>query len=161
DCSRRKRRDVTTLVEDASASRGHELGEEIKTSRLAGAIRPDQRMDRAARNAQIDPIDRDETGQFFVAVVGLEDKVIAHSATALLVRHSGSTARRRQAKKGRGFPAGVPEPKKAILMRRKRASRPQPSRLRLPRGSSSTFPLFLCSGKVTAASADPGVAHRW
>src|SRR5262249_30311842 len=108
DCSRRKRRDVTTLVEDASAARGHELGEEIKTSRLAGAIRPDQRMDRAARNAQIDPIDRDETGKFFAEVVGLADKVLTHSATALLVTDRVSTWRAGPAKNGRGFPVGVP-----------------------------------------------------
>jgi hypothetical protein len=65
-------------------------------------------MDRAARNAQIDPIDRDETGKFFAEVVGLEDKLIAHGATALLVNDSVSTARTRPAKKGRGFPVGVP-----------------------------------------------------
>src|SRR5262249_27640818 len=101
-----------------------------------GAIWPDQRVDRAARNAQIDPIDRNETGKFFGEVLGLKDKVIAHGTTAPLVNNSVSTARTRPAKKDRALRRqSCPtqqEKKKVMLMRRKRVSRPPPGRLRLP-----------------------------
>src|SRR5262249_31496428 len=145
----RRLADVAALVKDASPGRAHEFGQQVETGRLAGAIWPDQRVDRAARNAQIDPIDRNETGKFFGEVLGLKDKVIAHGATAPLVNNSVSTARTRPAKKDRGLRRqscrrAEQETKKVILMRRKGVSHPPPARLRLsPRVFLNLPPLLM------------------
>ena len=66
----------------------------LKTGGLAGAVRADQRVDGAARDAQVDAADRDEAGEFLREIVGFEDDVVSHDATApvwtsLLVARSG------------------------------------------------------------------------
>src|SRR3981081_4587841 len=50
DIGRRERRDVAALVDDAAARRLQELGEEIETGGLAGAVRPDEGVNGAARD---------------------------------------------------------------------------------------------------------------
>jgi hypothetical protein len=82
---RRERRDVAPLVDDASPARAHELGQEVETGRLARAVGADQRVNRTARNAQIDPADRDESGEFLGEILGLEDEIVAHAARPLLL----------------------------------------------------------------------------
>ena len=48
--------DVVAVEEDAAAGRAEELGQQIEAGGLAGAVRADQRMDRAAHDAQIDAV---------------------------------------------------------------------------------------------------------
>src|SRR5208282_2941443 len=50
---RLERRNVAAIEHDAPARRRQELGEEIETRRLAGAVRPDQGVDAAARDLQV------------------------------------------------------------------------------------------------------------
>src|SRR5262245_20604344 len=77
----------------------HKLGQEIEAGGLAGAVGADQRMNRAARNAQVDAVDRNEAGKFLGEILGLEDEVVAHEARALLVGRSVSTFATRSAKR--------------------------------------------------------------
>ena len=55
-----------------------EFGQQIEAGGLAGAVRPDQRMNGAARDPQIDAVDRDESGKFLGQILGFEDDVIIH-----------------------------------------------------------------------------------
>src|SRR4029453_11269784 len=64
-----------------------------------GAVRADQRVNRAAGNAQVDAVDRNEAGKFLGEILGLEDKIVAHEAPALLVDRSVSTFATRSAKR--------------------------------------------------------------
>src|SRR2546429_9690256 len=77
----------------------HELGQEIEAGGLARAVRADQRVNRAAGNAQIDAVDRNEAGKFLGEILGLEDEIVAHEAPALLVDRSVSTFATRSAKR--------------------------------------------------------------
>src|SRR6266536_3914541 len=99
DPRRRQRRDVTPLVHDTSPGRIHEFGQEIEAGGLAGAVRADQRVNRAAGNAQVDAVDRNEPGKFLGEILGLEDEIVAHEAPALLVDRSVSTFATRSAKR--------------------------------------------------------------
>ena len=71
---RRQRRDVAALVDDAAAGRAQELGQQVEAGGLAGAVRSDQRMNGAAGNAQVHPVDRDEAGEFLGEVLGTRMK---------------------------------------------------------------------------------------
>jgi hypothetical protein len=57
-----------------------ELGEEIETGSLAGAVRADQSMDAAARDPQVDPADGHEAGKFHPEIVGFENDIVTHDA---------------------------------------------------------------------------------
>src|SRR5262249_471875 len=87
-----ERRDVATLVNDPSSGRPHEFRQKVETRRLAGAIGSDQRMNLAACNLQADPVDRNEAGKFLGEILGVEDEIVAHDATALLIDHSVTTS---------------------------------------------------------------------
>src|SRR5262245_14530754 len=89
---RGERRDVATLVDDPSSGRTHEFRQKVETRRLAGAIGSDQRMNRAARNLQADPVDRNEAGKFLGEILGMEDEIVAHDATGLLIDRSVTTS---------------------------------------------------------------------
>src|SRR5262245_10692656 len=94
----RERRDVAALVDDPSPGGTHELRQQVETSRLAGAIGSDQRMNRAAANLQAHSVDRNEAGKLFGEILGEEDEIVAHDAWALLVGHSVSMSAARPAK---------------------------------------------------------------
>src|SRR5205809_7493768 len=112
----------------------HELGQEIEAGGLAGAVRADQRVNRAAGNAQVDAVDRNEPGKFLGEILGLEDEIVAHEAPALLVDRSVSTFATRSAKR----PACGGEPQdqkmgKAVSARRRpRTARQARSAARVP-----------------------------
>ncbi len=55
--------DVRTVEVDAAAGRRQELGREIEDRRLAGAIRADQRVDRAAIDVERQVLDRGEAAK--------------------------------------------------------------------------------------------------
>src|SRR5208282_3526215 len=78
DIGRLERGDVASIEHDAPARRRQELGEKIETRRLASAVRPDQSVNAAARDAQIHGTHRDETGKFLGQVFGLEDRIFTH-----------------------------------------------------------------------------------
>src|SRR5262249_45692010 len=78
---RRERGDVAAVVDDAAVGRTQELGEQVEDRGLAGAVRPDQRVDRAAPHPQVDAADRDEAREFHPEIVGFEDDVVSHDAT--------------------------------------------------------------------------------
>src|SRR5437660_30568 len=66
-----------------AVGRAQELGQQIKAGGLAGAVRPDQRMNGAADDAQIDPVDRHEAGKFLPEIVGFEDDIGTHTQTQM------------------------------------------------------------------------------
>jgi len=49
--------DILTVVDDFSGARLEKLGQKIEDGRLAGAVRTYQRMDRAAADLQVQPLD--------------------------------------------------------------------------------------------------------
>src|SRR5450631_1661305 len=81
-------RDVIAGKQDAARGRRQELGEQVEAGRLAGAVRADQRVDRAAAHAQVHLVDGDETLELLRELVRLEDEIVAH-------RLAGSPPRRR------------------------------------------------------------------
>jgi hypothetical protein len=78
DIGRLERGDVASVEHDASARRREELGEEIETRGLAGAIRPDQSVNGAALDAQVYRAHREEAGELLAQVLRLEDRVFRH-----------------------------------------------------------------------------------
>src|SRR5215471_14910128 len=89
----RERRDVAALVDDPSSGGTHEFRQKVEAGRLAGAIGSNQRMNRAARNLQADPVDRNEAGKFLGEILSVEDEIVAHDAMVPLVDHSVTTSR--------------------------------------------------------------------
>src|SRR5262245_326471 len=77
-CGGSKRRDVASLVEDASPARAHELGQKVKARRFARTVGSDQCVNRAARNLQVDAVDGNEACKFLREVLSLKDEIIAH-----------------------------------------------------------------------------------
>ena len=53
--------DVLALLENLTRGDGQKLGEQVKHRRLARAIGPNQRVNRATPDLDVDPIDRDKT----------------------------------------------------------------------------------------------------
>jgi hypothetical protein len=78
----RLRRDVGTLVGDAAPRRLQEFGQQIEAGGLAGAVRPNERMNGAALNPQIDAVDGDKTGELLGQILGFED-VLTHTRRPL------------------------------------------------------------------------------
>ncbi len=76
DIGRLHRGDVVSLVGDATARRPQKLGEQIETGCLAGAVRSDQRMNCAARDAQTDAAHRNETGKLLRELFGFENEIV-------------------------------------------------------------------------------------
>jgi hypothetical protein len=69
-------RDVAALEGDAAARRGEEVREQIEARRLAGPVGADERVDRAAPDAEGDVAHRDETAELLGEPLGLQDRVI-------------------------------------------------------------------------------------
>src|SRR6266550_4219544 len=76
---RRQRRDILSLVQDLPGRRPQELGQEIETRRLAGPVRPDQRMNTATANPQIDTANGKKPREFLAQSVGFENELIGQS----------------------------------------------------------------------------------
>jgi len=64
------------LEPDRAARRRQKRGQQIEAGRLAGAVRPDQRVDLAGLDAQIDVIDGDEAAEFTGQSISLQDDVV-------------------------------------------------------------------------------------
>src|SRR5450631_4427870 len=73
-------RDVTAFEENVPRGRNEELGQQVEARRLAGAVRSDQGVDRAAPHAQVDLVDGDEALELLREGLRLEDQVRAHAA---------------------------------------------------------------------------------
>jgi hypothetical protein len=52
----------------------------------------------AARDSQIDPVHGDKTGEFLGEILGFEDEIVTHDATAQVGGDSGSTSAASSAK---------------------------------------------------------------
>ncbi len=76
---RRQRGDILALVQDLPGRRPQELGQEIEARRLAGPVRPDQRMNTATANPQIDTANGKEPREFLGQSVGFENELIGQS----------------------------------------------------------------------------------
>src|SRR5581483_9605299 len=83
DVVRRLAGDVRAVEDDATRGRLVDAGDHVEEGRLAGAVRTDQRDDRAARDREVDVVDRDEPAELLAERVGLqEDAVGAHVVRA-------------------------------------------------------------------------------
>ena len=76
--------DVAPVVEDLAARGRQELREQVEAGRLAGAVRADQRVDRAAPDAQAHVLDRDEALELLGEPPCFENRVVGHAAPARL-----------------------------------------------------------------------------
>ena len=64
DVGRRHRRDVPSLVENGTGGGLQELGQQVEARRFPGPVRPDQRMNAAAADLQVDVANGKETREF-------------------------------------------------------------------------------------------------
>jgi hypothetical protein len=85
---RRHRGDVLALEDDAAAGRAQELGQQVEAGGLAGAVRPNQRMDAAPRDTQVNAADRGKSGKFLGKTLGFEDDLGTHYAAFPSERNS-------------------------------------------------------------------------
>src|SRR3979411_993873 len=76
---RRQRRDILSLVQNLAGRRLQELGQEIEARRLAGPVGPDQRMNAATADPQIDTANGEETRKFLGQSVGFKNELIGQS----------------------------------------------------------------------------------
>ena len=74
---------------DAAARGLQEFCEQIETGGLAGAVRPDERVNGAALHAQRNSVHGHEAGKLLREIMGFEDKIVTHDATAPLIEHIG------------------------------------------------------------------------
>jgi len=70
---------VPSVVEDSSGSGWKKLGEQIEDSGLTRAVRTDQGVDGAAFDFQIDIVDGDETLEFLLEMLRLQNDVAIHA----------------------------------------------------------------------------------
>jgi hypothetical protein len=68
--------DVAAVVENLSGRGVEKLCQEVEDGRLAGAVRPDQRVDRAAADREIHPLHRGEAAELFGQTAGFEDYIV-------------------------------------------------------------------------------------
>jgi hypothetical protein len=61
DLGRRLGGDIGAFVSDAPPGRLQKLGQQVETGRFAGTVRPDERMNGAALDPQIDAVDGDKS----------------------------------------------------------------------------------------------------
>ena len=133
--------DVVAVEEDLPARRRQELGEQVEAGGLAGAVRADQRVDRAAAHLQVHVVDRDEALELLGELARLEDEVAAgRGASCAHVR----PPRRRSAP-----PAE---------RRSRRATSSAASRWRAPRSLPSCALLMQTATPATGLAG--GVEHR-
>ena len=76
---RRQRRDILSLVQNLAGRRLQELGQEIEARGFAGPVRPDQRMNAATADPQIDIANGEEPREFLGQSVGFENELIGQS----------------------------------------------------------------------------------
>ena len=82
---RRHRRDVLPLVQNLARGRLQELGQQIEARRLAGAVRPDQRVNTAAAHLESDVANGEETCEFLGQSVGFENELIGQTISPIAV----------------------------------------------------------------------------
>src|SRR3546814_1977602 len=75
---RSQARDVLPLVDNAAGGRLEKLREKIEAGGLAGSIRPDQGMDGAARDREIDAAHGNEAPELLGQALRGQDDVVAH-----------------------------------------------------------------------------------
>src|SRR5690349_2788928 len=75
----RHRRDVLTLVSDLPSGGFQEFGQQIETSRLAGPVRTNQRVNAAAADPKVDIANGKETREFLRQSLGFENEIIRQS----------------------------------------------------------------------------------
>src|SRR5262249_58613481 len=68
----RKVGDVVAVEHDAATARRQHTGDEIDEARLAGPVRPDQRMPRARRQLEVDVIRDHERAKTLAQLLGFE-----------------------------------------------------------------------------------------
>src|SRR6185369_508361 len=124
--------DVGAVEDDPARGRRQELGEEVEAGRLTVAVRPDQRVDRAAANAQIDLVDGDEALELLGEIGRLEDEVAAHRSTPAATRTDPPGRSRRGVRTAAG--TGGSPPRRSV---RRRATSSAASRWRAPRSLPS------------------------
>src|SRR3546814_457940 len=78
DLRRSQARDVLPLVDNAAGGRLEKLREKIEAGGLAGSIRPDQGMDGAARDREIDAAHGNEAPELLGQALRGQDDVVAH-----------------------------------------------------------------------------------
>jgi hypothetical protein len=79
---RRHRADVFALVENLAFGGLQKLGEQIEAHRLAGAIRPDQRVNGTLADLEIDVANGVESRELFGQTMSFEDDIV-HQKAAL------------------------------------------------------------------------------
>src|SRR5439155_5943777 len=77
--------DVLAVEDDPAGRRLVDAGQHVEERRLAGAVRPDQRDDRAARDREVDVVRRDETAELLPDLLR-DQKVVAFAA---VLTHAG------------------------------------------------------------------------
>ncbi len=82
DVRRPRVRDVLAPEPDLAAGHGHEAGQQVEDGGLARPVRPDERVDRPARDAQRHPVHRHELVELLHEPAGLEDTLLVHRASA-------------------------------------------------------------------------------
>src|ERR1700744_1555210 len=93
--------DVIAFEEDAAGRRFEHAGEEIDHCRLAGAVRPDQRVTRAFFDRQIDVTRRRDAAETLFQTFGFEDRHGQDSG-----RPSGA-APRSMSERGKTYPTSL------------------------------------------------------
>src|SRR3546814_14611849 len=77
--------DTTLFRSDAAPAGAQELGQQVETRRLAGAIRPDQGVNAVPAHVEIDVLDGDEARKFLRQPFGREDVIPAHLDRTLFI----------------------------------------------------------------------------
>src|SRR3546814_6823564 len=77
--------DVAAVIGDAAPAGAQELGQQVETRRLAGAIRPDQGVNAVPAHVEIDVLDGDEARKFLRQPFGREDVIPAHLDRTLFI----------------------------------------------------------------------------
>ena len=67
--------DLGAVEHDRAGRRHVDAGDLVEERRLAGAVRPDQRDDRAARDREVDVVGRDEAAELLPHLLGDEEVV--------------------------------------------------------------------------------------
>src|SRR6478735_9743240 len=103
--------DVLAVEEDGAGRRGEEAGEQVEQGRLAGAVGPDERVDRALRDRQVDAGDRREPSELLGQGSGLAQRGTRQDLHLLVRRAAlswcrpvadGGASRRSDPASGRG-----------------------------------------------------------
>ena len=72
-------RDILTFIFDSAARRRQKFREQVEAGSLACAVRPDERVNRAALNFEIHIADGDKAREFFRQIFRFENVFITHT----------------------------------------------------------------------------------